>query len=229
MGIVYIPLNAKLGRQPSESFLYNSAPRRCFCESILLFVHPMSQCSHPTELPLGMESVPRSLSGSPAVIAASSSSNQNGVGANEHPQREHHHELQTLSPHDLSDRPSPGQQSSGDRTPHRYSRQSRRLTRSAANGIAFAFTPRDSYIQIDPQSTAEETQVGDRSGQTSHTESRRHPSEHRSYRPRSCTSLLKEKGPRRRLITLVISAAFLVFVLALCKARFSCISLTSGC
>ncbi|PLB49579.1 hypothetical protein P170DRAFT_356720 [Aspergillus steynii IBT 23096] len=162
-----------------------------------------------------MESVPRSLSGSshpnalgsPTVVTSSFSSNNNRAGANE----------QSLASIDLGNHTSPEQQIPTDRSSHRNSRQSRRLTlhRSAANGLAFAFPPRSSYVQIDPQSTTEETQLSDRLGQGPQAESQRHASGHRSYRPRSCASLLKEKSTRRRLITLITSAVFLIFVLAL--------------
>ncbi|KAI9039234.1 uncharacterized protein KD926_009775 [Aspergillus affinis] len=172
-----------------------------------------------------MESVPQSLSGSshpsalgsPTLINTSSNPNHTGISANEHSQRERRHEEQPPSFNNLGNRPDTEDQIPSNRTPHRNSRQSRRLTlhRSAANGIASTFATRSSYIQIDPQSTTEGTQLSDRSGLGSHTESQRHASAHRSYRPRSCTSLLKEKGPRRKFITLITSAVFLIFILAL--------------
>lgn len=195
----------------------------------------MPRCSHSTEAPFDMESVPRSLSHpttleSPTSVNAASSSNHGAICGNENPRGENSLEEQSSSPNHLSNRPDPEQHMASDRVPHRNCRQSRRFTlhRSAADGIASAFAPRSSYVQIDPQSATEGTQLGGRLEPGSQAQSRRHASEHRSYRPRSCTSLLKEKGPRRRLITLITSAVFLIFVLALCKGS-PCVPLKFQC
>ncbi|PWY77128.1 hypothetical protein BO70DRAFT_295164 [Aspergillus heteromorphus CBS 117.55] len=105
----------------------------------------------------------------------------------------------------------------GDRAERRESRlpgRSTSLHHSTRNATASHYAPRGPYFPIELQSAAD---GGSQEARPNATYNAHLPSDPESLRRggRSCGSMLKETRARRRLITLVVSAAFLVLVVAI--------------
>ncbi|PYH91289.1 hypothetical protein BO71DRAFT_433041 [Aspergillus ellipticus CBS 707.79] len=90
---------------------------------------------------------------------------------------------------------------------------------SSRNAAASHYTPRGPYFPIELQSavdgTPQEVRSNARSERGPHDAHSRSDPESLRRGGRSCGSMLKEKRVRRRLITLVVSAAFLILVVAI--------------